>query len=170
MAFHSEGVGKGRTPAGNREVKQQRVLSGRTHSALVLDGDHCVGWCQFGSVDELPRIKARRAYEASLVALPDWRVTCFFVDRGRRGEGVARTALTGALEQISGLGGGVIEGYPEDVSNRVTSGSFLFSGTTSMFEAAGFARSRQIGKHRWVMTRELPRQGRLVDDVGERHE
>jgi len=26
----------------------------------VLDGATCVGWCQFGGTDELPRIKHRR--------------------------------------------------------------------------------------------------------------
>jgi hypothetical protein len=28
----------------------------------VYDEATCVGWCQFGSPDELPRIKHRRAY------------------------------------------------------------------------------------------------------------
>jgi len=79
---------------------------GRAHAALVYDGERCVGWCQFGSPDELPRIKHRKAYLAGAEAPPDWRITCFFVDREHRGAGVAGAALAGALEAIGRLGGG----------------------------------------------------------------
>jgi hypothetical protein len=95
MAFHVEtGWGK-RTASANRQEKQDRVLAGRAHAALVYDGPTAVGWCQFGPVAELPRIKNKRNYLSGLVALPDWRITCFFVDRDRRGEGVASVALRG---------------------------------------------------------------------------
>jgi hypothetical protein len=56
MAFHAKGDGQ------NRSEKERRVREGRAHAALVYDGATCVGWCQFGSPDELPRIKRRRAY------------------------------------------------------------------------------------------------------------
>jgi GNAT superfamily N-acetyltransferase len=46
-----------------------------------------------------------RAYLADLAALPDWRITCFFVDRDYRHRGVAATALEGALREIARLGG-----------------------------------------------------------------
>lgn len=63
MGFHPEGAGKDSTAALNRERKLSRVRSGTAHAALVFDGDECVGWCQFGSPDEVPRIKSRAAYE-----------------------------------------------------------------------------------------------------------
>ena len=87
--------------------------------------------------------------------LPGWRITCFFVGRRHRHRGVADAALAGALEQIAELGGGMVESYPEDVSGRKVSGSFLNNGTLAMFERHGFTRSRQTGKHRWVVTRLL---------------
>ncbi|TIT81397.1 MAG: GNAT family N-acetyltransferase, partial [Mesorhizobium sp.] len=89
-----------------------RVRNGSTHAALVFDGAACVGWCQFGPTGELPRIKHRRAYEEGLTNLPDWRITCFFIDKARRGEGVAAAALAGALGEIARLGGGTVESYP----------------------------------------------------------
>lgn len=68
---------------------------------------------------------------------------------------VAAAALAGALEEIGRLGGGRVEGYPEDVEGRSASPSFLFNGALSTFEAQGFERSRRIGKHKWVVTRTL---------------
>lgn len=151
MSFHAEGIGRGRTAAQNRADKQARVGQGRAHAALVHDGPSCVGWCQFGSPEELPRIKNRRAYLDGLTALPDWRITCFFVDPRWRGKGVASTALEGALRAIAQLGGGSVESYPEEVEGRSTSAAFLHNGSVAMFERQGFRRSRRIGKHRWVV-------------------
>ncbi len=155
MAFHVEGVGKGRLPGQNRADKQARVQRGEAHAALVFDGDTCVGWCQFGSPAELPRIKARRAYEAKPASPADWRITCLFVDKAQRRRGVAAAALAGALDEISRLGGGLVESFPEDVADRSVSASFLHNGTLAMFEAAGFARQRRLGKDRWLVTAEV---------------
>lgn len=151
MAFHPEGVG--RTAAQHRSEKERLVRDGKAHAALVYHCDACVGWCQFGSTDELPRIKRKKAYLADQHELPDWRITCFFVDKSRRRQGVADAALEGALQEISRHGGGTVESYPEEAVGRKVSGSFLHNGTLSMFERHGFARKRTIGKHHWVVTK-----------------
>jgi GNAT superfamily N-acetyltransferase len=158
MAFHPEGVGRGKTAAQNRTEKECRVREGTAHAALVYDGGACVGWCQFGSPDELPRIKRQRAYREGITRLPDWRITCFFVDKGCRGKGVAVAALQGALREIARLGGGTVESYPEDVASRSVSGSFLHNGSLAMFEKEGFERIRPIGKNHWVVTKAVPCQ------------
>jgi GNAT superfamily N-acetyltransferase len=153
MAFHAEGVGRTKTAAQNRSEKECRVREGRAHAALVYDGPTCVGWCQFGATDELPRIKHWRAYLDGLVKLPAWRITCFFVDRDYRRRGVAALALDGALQAIARLGGGVVESYPEDGEGRSVSASFLHNGTVSMFERHGFKRARRLGSHHWVLAK-----------------
>jgi len=151
MGFHPEGAGKDTTPAINRERKLSRVCEGTAHAALVFDGNECVGWCQFGEPDELPRIKSRAAYEKGRTTSPDWRIACCFVGKGHRRRGVAAAALAGALELIADLGGGSVEGYPEDAGS-VPAG-FLYNGALSSYETLGFTRDRMIGKHRWVVTK-----------------
>jgi hypothetical protein len=59
MGFHAKGEGWGKSAELNRAEKETLVRGGRAHAALVYDGDVCVGWCQFGSPEELPRIKNR---------------------------------------------------------------------------------------------------------------
>jgi hypothetical protein len=125
------------------------------HAALVFEGEECRGWCQFGSPDELAQIKSRRRYDVGLVALPDWRITCFFTGKGHRGRGVADAAPGGALAQIAGRGGGSVEGYPEETDDRTVSGSFLHTGPMAAFENHGFTRTRAISPHRWVVTRSV---------------
>ena len=148
MGFHAD---DSREPASNRRRKRARVRAGTAHAALVFEGDDCVGWCQFGAPDEVPRIKNRAAYEKSRTTSPDWRIACCYVGKGHRRQGVASAALQGALDLIAGFGGGVVEGYPEDAGS-VPAG-FLFNGALSTYEKLGFSRDRKIGKHRWVVTR-----------------
>ncbi|MBP7687205.1 MAG: hypothetical protein KA765_04835 [Thermoflexales bacterium] len=130
-----------------------RVREGRAHAALVYDGAQAVGWCQFGPTDELPRIKHKREYDSGLTELPDWRITCFFVDKDYRGQGVAALALKGALSEIARLGGGTVESYPEDVEGRSVSASFLHNATVALFESQGFQRTRRLGKSHWVVSK-----------------
>ena len=58
--------------------------------------------------------------------------------------------MAGALGIIAELGGGTVEGFPEDAAT--VPASFLYNGAPSTYEALGFVRNRKIGKHRWVMT------------------
>lgn len=153
MGFHAKAGDQTATPAPNYERKLELVRTGTAHAALVFDGDDCLGWAQFGTPDELPGIKNRAAYERERAIPPDWRIACCYVGKGHRREGVATAALAGALDIIAELGGGTVEGYPEDAA-AVPAG-FLYNGALSTYEALGFVRNRKIGKHRWVMTVEV---------------
>jgi GNAT superfamily N-acetyltransferase len=140
--FHTFQSEKTHTVEGNRALKEQRVREGRAHAALVFDGEVAVGWCEYGPPDELPNIYHRKEYEEGLVRLPDYRLTCFFIDRRYRRQGVSALALRGALDLIAQAGGGVVEAYPQDTAGKQISASFLYSGTRSLFEQAGFTYSR----------------------------
>jgi GNAT superfamily N-acetyltransferase len=152
MGFHPEGNVRGPQRRGQKE---RRVRDGEAHAALVYDGDRCVGWCQFGPPEELPRIKFAKAYDAVAGTPPDWRITCFFVDTEYRHKGVAAAALKGALQEIARLGGGTVESSPEDAEGRKVSNSFLFNATAAMFEQQGFTRTRQLGKNSWLVTKKV---------------
>jgi GNAT superfamily N-acetyltransferase len=153
MGMHPEGVGNDTTAELNRERKLERVRAGTAHAALVFRGDDCLGWCQFGRPQELPRIKNRAAYEKGQTALSDWRIGCCYVGKGNRRQGVAAAALAGALDLIASLGGGTVEGYPE-AADSVPAG-FLYHGALSTYEQLGFTRTRMIGKHRWVVATQV---------------
>src|SRR5437763_5788965 len=85
----------------------------------------CVGWWHFGPTEELPRIKNQRAYREGLTALPDWRITLLLRRQGlsqkRLGDRRARRCHA---REISRLGGGTVESYPEHAEGRSVSSSF----------------------------------------------
>ena len=134
-----------------RDYKRGLVETGGAHAALVFDGDQAVGWAQYGSPDELPGIAHRKEYLEGADALPDYRITCFFVDRLSRRSGVAAAALDGALDLIAAAGGGVVEAYPQDTLGKKVSATFLYSGTRPMFERAGFLYQRPKGKNHCIL-------------------
>ena len=150
--FHTFEAEKTHTVEGNRALKEQLVREGRAHAALVFDGDLAVGWCEYGSPVELPNINHRKEYEQGVTQAPDYRLTCFFIDRDYRRQGVSAVAPRGALDLIGAAGGGGVEAYPQDTAGKQITASFLYNGTRSLFEQARFTYSRPKGKNHCVMT------------------
>jgi GNAT superfamily N-acetyltransferase len=152
VAFHSA---YRRDISDTRGLKEGLVRAGNAHAALVFD-EHGLtqGWCQYGSTDELV-LRHRREYLKDPPPAARWRITCIFVDKRHRGQGIARAGLQGALAQIAGAGGGLVEAISETTTGRQAQGRFLFSATVELFEQLGFSRVRRVGKHAWIVSREV---------------
>jgi GNAT superfamily N-acetyltransferase len=148
VAFHLK---RGESNRPHRAYKERLVRANRSHAALVYAGADVVGRCQFGSPAELPARMGRLGKLGA--ATPDWRITCFFVDRDRRKEGIAEAALAGALRMIAARGGGTVDGYPIATRGKPYSSSFLSSGTESMFAEVGFRPLASLGTSKLVMRR-----------------
>ena len=123
----------------NREKKKKLVTTGCAHGILVYAREEPVGWCQLGPREELPRMDNTTKYRK--LALEEdserlWRITCFVVDNKYRRRGVATFGLKAALEAIKKRGGGIVEAYP--VRKTDQGANYIYCGTVSMFERAGF--------------------------------
>ena len=136
ITFHLARRGGDRTADQNRQEKRELVRGGQAHAALLYEADDLVGSCRFGYPTELP---ARvTCYDRLGVAPPPSRITCFFVDRDHRKQGIAKAALAGALRMIADGGGGLVDGSPVSTGGKGTSGSFLWAGTETMFAQLEF--------------------------------
>ena len=138
----------------NRNDKRALVRRGGSHGIVVYAGDQPVGSCQYGLKEELPRIDAGRLYRK--LDLPDqparlWRITCFFVDRDYRRQGIALIALRAALDSIRRKGGGIVEAYPVTNWKAVP----IWFGSVGMFEGEGFRKIAALGRSTLVMRRSL---------------
>ena len=56
------------------------------------------------------------------------------------------------LDQAAAAGGGVVQAYPQDTDGKKITASFLYNGTRSLFEQAGFTYLRPKGKQHCVMS------------------
>lgn len=155
--FHAFPDPPERKELGNRGFKHLLVQQNRTHAAVVFDGDEAVAWAQYGPIAELPNIHHRKEWESGVLQVPDYRITCLFVDRRYRRQGMAAMAVRGALELIAAAGGGLVESYPHDLPpDKKTSSSFLYNATRTMYEQLGFTYQRPKGKGNCVMTLVVP--------------
>lgn len=99
----------------NLNVKCDLVERRLAHGILVYANREPIGWCQFGSKDELPIAEHQKRRPR---LLPDdtednvWRITCFCTVKEYREQGVAELALRAALKGIRKRGGGVVKSYP----------------------------------------------------------
>jgi GNAT superfamily N-acetyltransferase len=140
--------------AQNRADHRRLVGEGTARGILVYREGVPVGWCQFGRTPELPRIDAGikyRALGAARAPPPDWRITCFFVDRGQRRVGVATAALGAALEAIGRSGGGLTEAYPATQMRAVAT----WFGSESMFRKNGFQKVAPFGQSNVLMRKRV---------------
>jgi GNAT superfamily N-acetyltransferase len=115
------------------------VAAGRSLGAIAFAGKEPVGWVAFG-----PRPDFVRLDRARTLACDDadrvWSLPCFFVKAGWRDCGVAAALLAHALKSLRKRGAKIAEGYPVNLkpSQRLPN-AFAWTGTRSLFEAAGFS-------------------------------
>ncbi len=131
--------------ARNKATKEALTREGRAHGTIVYCGKDPVGWCEFGPMEELPRIDGKRGYKPT--APEPWRITCIFVAPGHRKSGLAKVAVQESVKAMRRLKAEVIEAYPVEGGR---SASLLWSGTPSLFEGAGFRRVGPFGKGSWI--------------------
>jgi hypothetical protein len=139
-----------------RKAFQKRVADRGPGAGLILyDNDVPIAWCQFGRADLFPRFDRGRAYKelppVDRAAL--WRISCLFVDKHRRREGLSHVTLKAALATIGRHGGGVVEAFPLDVPGAKYPS---YTGSVIMYAAEGFEIVAPLGKNAYLMRRTIP--------------
>lgn len=136
-----------------KTFQRELACDDRGCGVIIYDGDTPVAWCQYGPADHFPRFERNRAYnDLSLPKSrsPLWRISCIFVDKHRRREGLSRFALKAAIDRIRERGGGTIESFPLDLPgiDKPT-----YTGTVAMYEREGFKQIARLGKNTILMRR-----------------
>ncbi|WP_374947965.1 GNAT family N-acetyltransferase [Agreia sp.] len=113
---------------------------------LAYMNDQPVGWTRVVPRHTLPGITENTALKRILEEDPEaWWVTCINLRREARGQGVGTALFLAATNHARANGASVLDGHPVDVTMSTTrpSPSALFTGTVSIFTAAGF---HEIGR------------------------
>lgn len=129
------------TTSRNREQLQELVSRAPRPPGLIALDEHraAIGWVSIGPREEYARLEHSRVL-ARVDAEPVWSVVCFVVARPMRRQGVARQLLDAAAGYAANHGARILEAYPVETGGGRTQAAWLYTGTTSMFEAAGFER------------------------------
>lgn len=119
-----------------RQMHKSIIDSGTVTGLLAyLHGD-VVGWVAVEPRSAYPKL----AHSRSLKPVDDepvWSVTCFFVAKRFRKQGIAVELLNAAVDHVRKQGGKIVEGYPVDAKKEMPA-PFVYTGTASTFQQAGF--------------------------------
>lgn len=147
------GAYRDRPNAKNKETLRRIVKRGSPSGLVALDGDVAVGWCQLTPRDALPWLDRMWWFER-VDDLPVWSISCFFVRRGYRRQGVVTQLIFAAMEAAKRARAAALEAYPIDTSAPKSS-SNIFVGTASTFVRAGFKEVARRASARPIMRHDL---------------
>ena len=119
-----------------RQMHKSIIDSGTVTGLLAYLHGEVVGWVAVEPRLSYPKLEHSRALKP-LDDQPVWSVTCFFVAKQFRKQGITVELLKAAVEHVKKQGGSIVEGYPVDAKKDMPA-PFVYTGTASAFQQAGF--------------------------------
>jgi GNAT superfamily N-acetyltransferase len=132
-----------------RQIQKSIVESGNVPGLLAFYGDEPVGWIAVEPRSAYPKLAHSRVLKPVDEADP-WSVTCFFVAKQARRQGLTVELLKAALDYVREQGGKIVEGYPVD-ANKELPDVFVYHGTAAAFHKAGFVEVARRSETRPIM-------------------
>ncbi len=127
------------------------VERGPPPGLLAFDGDLAVGWCQITPRADLPSLDRSRLL-ARVDDEPVWSISCFYVRRGYRKQGVTAALIEAARKFARRAKAPAVEAYPIDL-RAPTASLNIYTGVASTFARAGFKTIARRAPHRPIMRR-----------------
>lgn len=124
-----------------------RLDAGEPIGLLAYDGTDPVGWCSTGPLASFARFGGPNDVDPQKT----WAISCFYVPRVRRGEGIARALAVAALDvaRRAGATSMQVTGVAAD------SPSYRHMGRIGFYENLGFVEVGMVGTRRHLMRRVL---------------
>ena len=147
-------AGKGQK---NKRAFEQIVCSGNRPGIIAYSGREPIGWCAVAPREEYPSL-VRSRVSKPLDDTPAWSITCLFVKKPYRRQGVSIQLIKEAVKFARRHGALMVEGYPIEPTMQKTPDPFVFLGVPSAFLAAGFKEVLRRSKSRPIMRIETKRR------------
>jgi GNAT superfamily N-acetyltransferase len=140
-----------RPRAENKAAFKDVVMGGPPPGLIALAGDLAVGWCQLTPRDAVPWLD--RTWRLKRVDdVPVWSLSCFYIRKGYRRQGVSAALIAAALKAAKRAGAPALDAYPLDADK---SPSATGTGYVSTFARAGFKTVARRAPPRPVMRHDL---------------
>jgi GNAT superfamily N-acetyltransferase len=138
---------------GNKRALAKLLRAGTEPGLIAYAGREPAGWVALAPREEYVRLAASRTLKA-IDARPVWSVSCFFIARAYRGQGLMTELIEAAAAFAGKRGATLLEGYPSN-PKRKTSDTFIYTGTLGSFARAGFKVAARPSRAAVIMRRAL---------------
>jgi GNAT superfamily N-acetyltransferase len=122
----------------NRRALQALVESGAMPGLLGYQDGQPVAWVAVAPREAHPVLERSRNLKR-VDDRPAWSITCLFVARPFRRQGISVHLLGAAVEHARRNGAQIVEGYPIEPQTGEVPAVFAWTGLASAFRQAGFA-------------------------------
>ena len=134
----------------NRQAMQAIVASGEKPGLLAYSDNQPVAWCSVAPREKFPALERSRVLK-KIDNKPVWSISCFFVHRNYRKQGLGVKMLEAVIDYVKNQGGNIVEGYPIEPKKGKTADVFAWTGLASFFRKAGFVECARRSRTRPVM-------------------
>lgn len=139
----------------NREMFREIVTGAERPPGLLAYRDGVpIGWCAIAPRDDYPSLERSRILKR-VDDEPVWSITCFFIARVARHQGVTVALIDAAIALAAEHGARIVEGYPIDPRSLEVPPVFAWTGLVSAFERAGFREVARRSETRPIMRFEI---------------
>lgn len=121
----------------NRRAMQTLVGSGKVPGLLAYVDGKPVGWCSVAPREHFPALENSRILQP-VDAQPVWSITCLFVEKNCRRQGISVALLRATADYVKRQGGKIVEGYPTESKKERLPDVFVWMGLASAYRRAGF--------------------------------
>lgn len=137
---------------GNKAAMRRLARRKTPPGVVAYLGDEPVAWCGFGSRSDFPRME-RSTVVKPVDDEPVVSLTCLFVRKDRRGEGLLAKLIAAVCDYLGETAKArTVEAYPvEPAKGRKAGADNAMTGIASAFVAAGFTEVARRKKDRPIM-------------------
>jgi GNAT superfamily N-acetyltransferase len=140
---------------GNRQILKHIVEANEQPGILAYDGNQAVGWCGIAPRETLIALENSRILKR-VDDQPVWAITCFFILKEARRQGIMTELIEAAVEHAKTNGAQLVEAYPIDMQSPKLAGQTFnsysgYMGVASAFRTLGFEQVGQASETQLIM-------------------
>ena len=141
-------------PDGNKKMMKELVKNGLPQGLIALMNKEPVGWIAIAPREDYMRVENSRVFKR-IDDKPVWSITCFFIKKEFRHQGLSQHLIRGAVEFAKRKKMKTLEAYPAIPYAEKVPHPFLWMGILSTFLNNGFKIVRQQSKSRAMVRIDL---------------
>jgi len=134
----------------NRALFKGLVDGGDMPGLLAYMDGQPAGWAAVAQRAQYPTMQRSRVI-APVDDEPVWSVSCFYIGKKYRRQGLTVALLKAAVRFAAERGARIIEGYPTDPGDKAHVDAYVYTGLASAFIQAGFKEVLRRAEKRPIM-------------------